>query len=63
MFKCDIYVNAINFGEYFLPRVPVIGDTLVIDTPNGYEDCKVIKVKIFCAPLSNSTVAKIYCEL
>jgi hypothetical protein len=36
MFKCDIYVNAINFGEYFLPRVTVIGDTLVIDTPKIY---------------------------
>lgn len=62
MFKCDIYANGINLEQYFLPRVPIIGDILVIDTPNYCEEYKVIKVKIFCMPLSNSTVAKVYCE-
>lgn len=62
MFKCTIVVNKIKLDDFFLPRVPVIGDLLLVEGGEYYNQYKVKQVAMFCLPRDDSIVAYIYCE-
>jgi hypothetical protein len=62
MFKCEIFINLKKDKCYFLPRVPVVGDILVIPLKDSVRDCEVIKVRIYSVSTYDSVVATVYCE-